>query len=98
MMIRWDDNQAILRVRLDALKEMDETKRDPIIKGIMSLVEKYDSELLSYEKAIDFPLDMKKRRWYDADPYLWSMFNTLKIADNTLLQSIEDYLSEIESK
>ena len=91
-MKRWDDEHTNLRDRLDALKHMDEKTRDPIIKGVMNLMQQYDPELLCSEKAVDFPLDLQKRRWYDADPYLWTMFNTLKAADDTLLQSVEAYL------
>lgn len=97
-MNRWYDKRPHLGKRLDALKEIDQKIRDPIVKGVMDLVQQYDPSLLSYEKALDFPLDFNRRRWYDNDPYLWVMFNILKIADDTLLQSVEDYLGkEIKS-
>ena len=91
-MSRWYDKRPNLGIRLDAFKEMDPTVSKPIIKGLLDLVEQYDPSLLSYEKAFDFPFDSSRRRWYDNDPYLWLMFNVLKIADDTLLQSAEDYL------
>ena len=93
-MNRWYNKRAKLRERLDAFKEMDQKSRDPLLKGIMDLVKKYDPNLLCYEKAFDFPLTLNRRRWYDKDPYLWMMFNTLEAADDTLLQSVEDYLEK----
>ena len=87
-----------MTITLDAFKEMDQKTRDPILKGVMGLVQQYDPSLLSYEKSFDFSLDFNRRRWYDNDPYLWVMFNILIIADDTLLQSVEEYLGkEIKS-
>ena len=97
-MNRWYDNHSNLGKRLDAFKEINQKTRDPIIKCVMDLVQQCEPSLLSYEKAFDFPFDFNRRRWYDNDPYLWVMFNVLKIADDTLLQSVEDYLEkEIKS-
>lgn len=93
-MSRWYDKRPHLGKILDEFKEMDPITREPIIKGVMDLVQQYEPSLLSYEKALDFPLDFKRRRWYDNDPYLWVMFNILKVADDTLLQSAEDYLEK----
>lgn len=57
----------------------------------MHLIKEYDDDLLSFQRALEFPLDFKKKRWYDDDPYLWVMFNTLKISNDELLRIIEDY-------
>ena len=93
-MNRWYDKHAKLGKRLDTFKEMDQKIRDHLLKGVMDMVKNYDPSLLSYEKAFDFPLTFNRRRWYDKDPYLWLMFNTLKMADDTLLRSVEDYLEK----
>lgn len=92
-MNRWSDKHPSLSMRLDLLKDIDESQRTEIIKQVMNLVEQYDNSLLNSENAFDFPLNINKRRWYDEDPYLWAMFNTLKAADNTLLYKIENYLT-----
>lgn len=93
-MTRWYDENTRLSKRLDAFKEMDEPLKDHLIKGMMSLVTRYDPNLLSQEKAFDFPLNLNRQRWYDQDPYIWLLFNTLQIAEPALLQSIEDYLEK----
>ena len=93
-MTRWYDKHATLSEKLNAFKEMEQVLKDRLIKGMMSLVTDYDPNLLSYEKAFDFPLAVDRQRWYDEDPYLWLLFNTLQMADGTLLQSITTYLDE----
>ena len=93
-MSRWYDKRPNLGKKLDAFKDMEPKVRDPIIRGVMDLVQQYEPSLLSYEKAYDFPFDCDKRRWYDNDPHLWLMFNILKVADDTLLQLVEDYLEK----
>ncbi|MCG6201829.1 hypothetical protein [Psychromonas antarctica] len=93
-MNRWYDKHPFLGGELDTLKERDQKSRDFIVRGVMDLVKQVDPGLLSLEKAIDFPLDSKRWRWYDNDPYLWVMFNTLKIANNALLQTVENYLAQ----
>jgi predicted PolB exonuclease-like 3'-5' exonuclease len=91
---RWYDKHPQIGYKLDTFKEMDAKLKDHLIKGIMNLVKNYDPDLLSYEKAFDFPLSLKRHRWYDQDPYLWLMFNTLMMADDVLLQSIADYFEK----
>ena len=78
---RLNDRHSALSKRLDEFQEMDQKFRDHLIKGVMGLVTNYDPHLLSYEKAFDFPMVLNRQRWYDQDPYLWLMFNTLKMAD-----------------
>ena len=98
-MSRWYDKRPNLGKRLDAFKDMNPEIREPIIASVMDLVEQYDLNLLSYEKAFDFTFDSNRRRWYDNDPHLWLMFNVLQIADDKLLQLVEDHLEqEFESK
>lgn len=93
-MNRWYDKCPNLGARLNAFQDMDQEIRDPLLKGVMELVQQYDPRLLSYEKAFDFPLNVNRLRWYDKDPYIWMMFNTLKEADDALLHSVEKYLVE----
>lgn len=98
-MNRWYDKRPNLGKRLDAFKVMEPQKYTPIITDIIELIEQYDPSLLSFEKALDFRFDSNRRRWYDNDPYLWLIFNTLETADETLLQIVEDHLGqEIENK
>ncbi|MCW8995409.1 MAG: hypothetical protein OQK77_06315 [Psychromonas sp.] len=91
---RWYDEHPALSIKLDAFKEMDPQLSDHLIKRIMSLVTDYDPNLLSCEIAFEFPLTFNRLRWYDQDPYLWLMFNTLKMADESLLKSVEMLLEK----
>ena len=97
---RWYNEHEVLGHRLDDFKDMDQQQRDHLIKGVMNLVTNYDPNLLSYEKAFEFPLTFNRQRWYDQDPYLWLMFNTLQMADMELLASVTEYLENeyIENK
>ena len=88
-MSRWYDKRPILGKRLEAFKEMNPQLRESIIEEVMYLIEQYDADLISDKQAFTF--DCNQQRWYDNDPFLWLMFNTLKLADDTLLQIVEVY-------
>jgi len=92
-MERWYDKYEELGKHLDSFKNMKEENRDPLIKGIMSIVQQQSPELLACEKAFEFPLELHRRRWYDNDPYLWLLFNTLKSANKKVLILVVDYLN-----
>ncbi|WP_354625610.1 hypothetical protein [Psychromonas sp. MME2] len=92
-MNRWDDQHLTLSQKLNTLKDLTEIERGPIIKEVMALLAKYQPNLLDTENAFDFPLNLKRRRWYDDDPYLWAMFNTLKCANKNSLTKVELFLS-----
>lgn len=89
---RWYDEHPEIGHKLEAFKDMDLQRKDVLIKGIMAIVRNYDPSLLTYEKAFDFPFSLKRHRWYDSDPYLWMLFNTLMMADERLLNSVTIYL------
>ena len=91
---RWYDKYDNLKFHLDSFKEMDLELRDKLIKGVIGIIHKECPALLASENAFNFPLDLKRRRWYDKDPYLWLLFNTLKNADEKLLEIVTAYLKE----
>ncbi|MFC1586519.1 hypothetical protein ACFL5V_13310 [Fibrobacterota bacterium] len=93
-MKRWYDKYGELAKNLDSFKEMEPKQKDPLIKGIMELIKEHQPELLAAEKAFEFPLEIKRRRWYDKDPYLWLMINTLQGASRELLKLVSDYLTK----
>ena len=93
-MDRWYDKYRELGGKLDSISGMDPGLRDPLVKGIIDLIQEHSPDLLSSEKAFKFPLETNRRRWYDSDPYLWLLFNTLKSANIDLLQLITDYMEE----
>lgn len=91
---RWYNKYVKLADRLDEFKTIELDYRDQLIKGVMDIVTKYDPNLLSFEKTFEFPLTFNRQRWYDQDPYLWLMFNTLQMADPILLKIVAEYLEE----
>lgn len=92
-MKRWYDSHRVGK-QLDLLKGMAKKKRDPIILSILAIVKKYGSSFID-NAVVEFPLEPNQRRWYDADPYLWIIFNGLQRADIKLLDEIAIYLEEI---
>ncbi|WP_415228817.1 hypothetical protein [Psychromonas sp.] len=77
---------------MDKFKEMDQKIREPILNGIIDLVEKNQPSLLTFEKASNFRFDSTRLRWYEQDPHLWLVFNALQSADSTILELVEYYL------
>jgi hypothetical protein len=51
-------------------------------------------DLISEQRAMDFPLDAFRRRWYDLDPILWLMFNALSSAPSELLDEVAEILDQ----
>ncbi len=96
-MSRWYDNYERLGQQLENLKEMDSRKRDILIKGIMTIIKEQSPELLE-DFMFEFPLKIKRRRWYDNDPYLWLLINGLKNGRDELLQQVAEYLEENQAQ
>lgn len=88
---RWYDKHPTLAVLLENLRDISGEKRDAIISGVMGVI-KLDAPNLLDRYVLDFPLDIKRRRWYDRDPYLWLIFNGLKYASKKLLTAVTKYL------
>jgi hypothetical protein len=97
-MNRWYDKHKKLRRHLDALKGMAPRLRTPLVKRIMALIRERDPRLVAETEAMEFPLDMLRRRWYDRDPLLWLMFNGLKGADLALLREVTACLDAAAKK
>jgi hypothetical protein len=68
-------------------------QRDAVISGVMEIIKRISPHLLE-RYVLDFPLDIKRRRWYDRDPYLWLLFNGLKYADKQLLTKVTSFLKK----
>ncbi|MBF0429948.1 MAG: hypothetical protein HQK83_01615 [Fibrobacteria bacterium] len=93
-MNRWYDKNEQLAKCLDAFKTMDQQPKDKLIQNIMSIINEDDPDLLSAKHALGFPLEPKRRRWYDADPYLWLLMNTLRKANDKLLSKVIDVIEK----
>jgi hypothetical protein len=90
---RWYDKYPQLALLLESLCTIKGSQRNTIISGIMEIIKLTTPNLLE-QYVIDFPLDIKRRRWYDRDPYLWLIFNGLKYANSKLLTTVTRFLQK----
>lgn len=90
---RWYDKYILLAKYLDSLKNLDFKKRDKLIRGVMYRIKDSNPQLLQ-KFVLDFPLTIKRQRWYDTDPYLWLIVNGLKYADHKLIKQVIAYLAK----
>jgi hypothetical protein len=90
---RWYDKYPQLALLLESLCTIKGSQRNTIISGIMEIIKLATPNLLE-QYVLDFPLDIKRRRWYDRDPYLWLIFNGLKYADAKLLKNVTRFLQK----
>ncbi|MBD3346781.1 MAG: hypothetical protein GF401_17125 [Chitinivibrionales bacterium] len=91
---RWYDQYTRLGAYLDSFKTMEPKYRNPLVRDVIDTIRKSNPELLDEENAFNFPLDINRRRWYDRDPMLWLMFNSLKNAEKGLREKITKFLGE----
>ncbi|MFW5960366.1 MAG: hypothetical protein ACOCSE_04535 [Chitinivibrionales bacterium] len=89
---RWYDKYPKLSKNLESLKPLKHKQRDPVIKGILDIINRMQPELTDSQYALEFSLDLHRRRWYDYDPYLWLIFHGLQSADKEVIDAVSDYL------
>ncbi len=92
-MKRWYDKHKKLSKLLESLKPMRAYKRDKLCTAIIDIIKDHDGSLIG-EEVMGFPLDLPQRRWYDKDPSLWLVFNSLSLADKKLLRKVTSFLEE----
>jgi len=93
-MSRWYDKRPRLGRGLDALKDMEYEKREPILRHIIHLLKQRTPDSLISDLALDFRFDTRRLRWYEHDPYCWFVFNILEVANAETLEVVEDYLND----
>jgi hypothetical protein len=89
---RWYDANRGLAAVLEKLKSMKSDRRDKVVSHVIGLINERRPGLLE-KYLLDFPLDQKRRRWYDRDPYLWLMVNVLRYAGVGLLRRATAYMA-----
>jgi hypothetical protein len=89
---RWYDAHEEFAELLESLKTAKAGDRDRIVAGILEIITT-DAPILLEKYLLDFPLDQKRRRWYDRDPYLWLMVNGLEHAKAKLLRKVTAFMS-----
>lgn len=90
---RWYDANKELAAALEKLKLLEGDEQDRIVVHVIGLIHDHAHGLLE-KYILDFPLDMKRRRWYDKDPYLWLMVNGLKYASPQLVMKAVTYINK----
>ncbi len=93
-MKRWYDANRKLRFYLESLQKVDRPLREKIVRDLMELVKEYDGVLLD-RFAEEYPLEMRKQRWYDQNPYLWILFNGLRYASDEVIDLVIEYFERI---
>ncbi len=93
-MNRWYDANRKLRYYLESLQKVDRPLREKIVRDLMELVKEYDGVLLD-RFAEEYPLEMRKQRWYDQNPYLWILFNGLRYASDEVIELVIEYFERI---
>ena len=93
-MKRWYDANRKLRYYLECLQNVDRPLREKIVKDLMDLVKEYDGVLLD-RFAEEYPLEIRKQRWYDQNPYLWILFNGLRYASEDVIDLVIEYFERV---
>ena len=84
---RWYDKHEELANHFEALKSMPPDQLEEMLKDLIALGRLLDPNLFE-EHLLEYPLDLKKRRWYDDDPYLWLVINGLRFANDDVINKV----------
>ena len=90
---RWYDKYPNLSKMINDLEKLDQTKLDKILIDLKNMIIKTNPGLID-DNVLNFTMPIKRRRWYDNDPYSWLIFNALKYAEDGLLNDIMIYLEK----
>ena len=93
--MRWYDRHEKLAKYLDGLKDMDPDIRTHVVRRLLSALRAEHPQLVSADSVLEFPLDFRRRRWYDKDPYLWLVMNGLSNAPHDFLGRGVDDVDEL---
>jgi hypothetical protein len=72
---------------LENLRFSERGIQKSIVKGVEKVLTREDPRFI--DKVSDrFPMDPLKRRWYDKDPYLWLVINSLLYTDRRVIDEV----------
>ncbi len=89
---RWYDNHSKLMHAIHMLKPLKGKALDEIVIELKNIICRHDTDLID-RYFMAFPLKPFKRRWYDKDPYLWIVINSLRFADQDTLEDVIEFIS-----
>ena len=84
---RWYDKHQGLSSALEKLRTAHKKDRDNIVEGMKKIITKKDPDFID-KVCKKFPLNPYRRRWYDEDPYLWLVVNSLRYADDETINEV----------
>lgn len=91
---RWYDEHEGLSSLLERLRTADKIDRDNILEVIKKIITKKDPHLMEWVYT-KFPPNPQRERWYDEDPHLWLVVNSLRYADD---ETIEEVIQAINGR
>jgi len=94
-MNRWYDKDKEFAESIHKLRDAQEPERDIWVKDIINIIQEHEPESFSVEKQLTFPIKLLRRRWYDSDPYLWLIMNSMEHLKQPTLLKIKLYLNQI---
>jgi hypothetical protein len=98
---RWYDQHEELAAHFETLKTIPKRQLNGLLKDLITLGRLLHPNLFE-EHIFEYPLDPKKRRWYDDDPYLWIVINGLRYAEDEVINKVvaffDKQISTIQNK
>ena len=84
---RWYDKHEGLANHLEALKILPKRQLNELLKDLIAFARLLHPTLFE-DHLFEYPLDLKRRRWYDDDPYLWLVVNGLRFTDDSIIRKV----------
>jgi len=84
---RWYDKHKGLSSALEKLRTVNKKDRDNIMEGMKKIIIRKDPDFID-KVCKKFPLNPYKRRWYDENPHLWLVVNSLRYADDEAINEV----------
>ena len=94
---RWYDHHDHLAEAFELLRETHGSKRERYVNKCLELITKQAPDAIE-KHHLEFPLEGDRRRWYDVDPYLWIMVNSLEFASHEVRTSVAHILIDALTK
>jgi excisionase family DNA binding protein len=88
---RWYDKHEELPLALEKLRTASKRECDNIVEGVKQIVTNRDPDFID-KVCKYFPLSPYRRRWYDKDPYLWLVVNSLRYADEQTIDEVVAFI------
>lgn len=92
-MARWYDLYPGFAESLEALKNLESSKRERIAKRVLRIVYGKDRDVID-DYVLSFSSSVGKKRWYDSNPFLWLIVNGLKGANPEVLSNTARLLKD----